>query len=336
MSAIPYPQTLTSERSAKWIINQREDLIWFIGSALTGYLVLLLMTSTSAVFVALVSLLFTFGINLPHFYSTVTRTYFDREARRKNPYLLLSIVPFVILCPVTVWFLGFKPLVTLGMFWGALHVSKQHFGFVAIYKKKAADFTDFKLDKNFTLFSLITPFVLFNLNYLSVPLRYIAPIALLAQLAFAAVYLRRQIVKYTAGQVMNWPKLQLLAAFIPLHWLAFYYATSDPLKSIAVFGIATSIGHSFQYMRLTWFHNKNRYQGRRERHGLASLVSSRAYFFYAAVVIMGAIVVLPKFSIEPGNLWNALFIAPTLTHYLIDSKIWRTREDPELAKALNL
>lgn len=331
MSAITYP--LTAERSAKWIINQREDLIWFIGSALTGYLAIWLMQSTSAVLIGLLTLVWSFGINGPHFYSTVTRTYFDREQRRKTPYLLLSIVPFVILCPLSVWFMGFKPLVTFGMLWGALHISKQHFGFVALYKKKAGDFSDFKLDKNFTIASLATPFVLFTIYYLGLPVWRLAFVALVAQVVFAAIYIRRQIIKARSGEVMNWPKLWLLALYIPLHWLGFYYATLNPVKAILLFGVATGIGHSFQYMRLTYFHNKNRYQG---KPGLASFVSSRAYVFYASVVVMWAIIILPKFSIEPGNLWNALFLAPTFTHYLIDSRIWRTRDDKELAKALNL
>ena len=58
---------------------------------------------------------------------------------------------------------------------------------------------------------------------------------------------------------MNWPKLGLLMTVIPLQWLALLYASHYGPDGILRAGIALGLFHSFQYHRLMWFHNRNRY-----------------------------------------------------------------------------
>jgi hypothetical protein len=79
---------------------------------------------------------------------------------------------------------------------------------------------------------------------------------------FVVFYLTHQIGKACRGEVCNFPKLLLLSIVIPLHWIAFAYASTLPVEEgLLVAGVATNIGHSLQYQRLTWFHNRNRYAG---------------------------------------------------------------------------
>lgn len=76
-----------------WIISRRDDLAWFVGGPLAGYLALgLAMLAPSSVFTPF-TLFWTFCINGPHFFATASRTYFDREQRRNLSWLLLMIVP---------------------------------------------------------------------------------------------------------------------------------------------------------------------------------------------------------------------------------------------------
>lgn len=58
-----------------WIISQRDDLIWFIGSALVGYLALALMAGGFPVFP--IQVIWLLGVDGPHVLATVTRTYGD-------------------------------------------------------------------------------------------------------------------------------------------------------------------------------------------------------------------------------------------------------------------
>lgn len=92
---IVIPSYESSVIHAKWIIGRRDDLIWFVGSALTGYLALAVI---SGAYYKPAAVLFTLVWNTlisgPHFFATASRTYFDAEQRRKLGRFLWLIVPF--------------------------------------------------------------------------------------------------------------------------------------------------------------------------------------------------------------------------------------------------
>src|SRR5947208_2037231 len=86
--------------SANWIINRHEDLTWFIGSALVGYVALGLMMAGFPLQPLI--LLWLLGIDGPHVAATVTRTYFDRNERKNLGMWLWILVPFSFIGPAAV------------------------------------------------------------------------------------------------------------------------------------------------------------------------------------------------------------------------------------------
>src|SRR5580704_10942829 len=76
---------------SNWIINEREDLTWFIGSSLAGYLALALMAAGFPL--TPLFLVWLVGIDGPHVLATVTRTYFDKVERKSLGRVLWMIVP---------------------------------------------------------------------------------------------------------------------------------------------------------------------------------------------------------------------------------------------------
>src|SRR5713226_3431865 len=82
----------------QWIISQRDDLVWFIGSALAGYLALGLMAA--GVPITLIYFIWFLGIDGPHVIGTVTRTYFDRQERKRLGWWLWAVAPLMALGPV--------------------------------------------------------------------------------------------------------------------------------------------------------------------------------------------------------------------------------------------
>ena len=94
----------------QWIISRRQDLIWFIGSAVISYLALGLMTL--GVGVALIQFIWFFGVDGPHVQSTITRTYFDKAERARLGWFLWIPLPLLLVGPVIV-FAGFGSLVVL-------------------------------------------------------------------------------------------------------------------------------------------------------------------------------------------------------------------------------
>ncbi len=139
-------------------------------------------------------------------------------------------------------------------------------------KNKERDPLDLKLDRWFLLTSTILPLTLFVVRTRLMDWRsaqWIGGAALVVYLGFTGVYIWRQVQKHRAHLPMNTPKLLLLSVLVPLQWMAFLDAASLGPDGIIRAGIALGLFHSFQYHRLLWFHNRNRYSTPMPRNGMA-------------------------------------------------------------------
>jgi hypothetical protein len=323
----------------KWIISQREDLTWFIGSALAGYAAVALMWAGFPL-LPLQAVWF-FGIDGPHVLATVTRTYCDRAERKKLGWFLWIIAPLLLVGPVAA-VTGHAGAFFLAAFvWQQFHVVKQHFGFVMIYKAKNRERNDVdrKLDRWFLLGSLFAPLALFLIKTLHFYEASWLPEAVVAAYAvLAGAWLARQAVKLREGAQMNWPKIGLLAAVVPLQWLALAYGARFGTAGALQAAIPLGLFHGLQYHRLMWFHNRNRYSAPEavERNGLAAkLASNVAIYLAVAIGLQFLLTFLPQ-VLFPGQIMQAAVWGIPFTHYLLDAKIWRVRSDKELAVALRL
>ena len=320
--------TLALPQTNNWIISRNQDLTFFICSALIGY-ALLAISVVNGGLPGRFLVAFLFAVDGPHVFSTLTRAIIDGSERRRLR--LLWMIGFPI-CVFTVWILvltlggdgSFIVIATLSHY----HISKQHMGFVMIYKRKARETSDFRIDKYFTLSSLILPF-LFYLSAVLTDSTSLLLIFLLPALLLACLYVNHQMQK----ERVNKPKLLLLAGFIPLQWLAWSYMAADPhsIGRLVAVGVVVNVGHSVQYLRLMYFHNSNRYA---ERAGLLGLISSKWIYFVAAAVILA----LPGFAGTQLGLVYVRIVAVGFLffHFVLDSRIWRIRGDAELARALQL
>src|SRR5580698_2469718 len=99
-ATIASPATTSDQRQpgVRWIISQREDLTWFIGSALAGYLAVALMWAGFPLLI--LQMIWFFGVDGPHDFATVTRTYFDKAERKKLGWFLWILVPLLFVGPV--------------------------------------------------------------------------------------------------------------------------------------------------------------------------------------------------------------------------------------------
>jgi hypothetical protein len=321
-----------------WIVSRRDDLVWFIGSAVLSYLALALLAAGTPI--TLIYLIWLVGVDGPHVIATVTRTYFDKQERYKLGWLLWMIVPLMLAGPVMVSLGQASLFYLIAVCWQHFHIAKQHFGFVMLWKakNKERDATDLRLDRWFLLASTILPLALF-VERTRFQLPWVEAAALIAYVVLTAVYVRRQWNKFKVGIPLNTPKLLLLAVLVPLQWLAFAYAASLGPKGIVTAGITLGLFHSFQYHRLMWFHNQNRYStpDAPGKHGLA-VVFGRSFAWYigAAIGLHFVLIVLPSTIFPAAECIKAGLWGFGFTHYLLDSKIWRVRGDRDLAAALRL
>jgi hypothetical protein len=338
-----FPQTLGVQPvRTNWIISRRDDLIWFIGSGAIGYLALGLMAVGFPI--TLIYLLWLVGVDGPHVIATVTRTYFDKQERQRLGWFLWVIVPLVVAGPLMVWAGQASLFFLFAVCWQHYHIAKQHYGFVMLWKakNKERDPLDLKLDRWFLLTSTILPLALFVVKTRLMNwqvARWLAIAALAAYVAFTAVCIARQIQKHREKLPLNRPKLYLLAVLIPLQWISFIDAASLGPDGILRAGIALGLFHSFQYHRLLWFHNKNRYSGpdASRQFGLAAFfVKDFGYYLFTAIGLYLLLAILPQ-ALFPAVEWvKAAVWGIPFTHYILDSKIWKVKGNKELAVALRL
>ncbi|MDX1984997.1 MAG: hypothetical protein SFV51_32295 [Bryobacteraceae bacterium] len=322
-----------------WIISRPVDLTLVIGSALAGYFYLLLNV-TFAVPITYLWWFWSVGFDGTHIFATVSRTYLDREERRRNgPLLWGSLIAFFSLGPLMV-LAGWK--LALAIFvgaWAYYHVVRQHYGFLMLYKVKHGDLDPAgnRLDTAFLAIMLAAPpflrFFVWHPEELGIPRRLAftqaEPFVWISVAVVCGLYLWR-----LSRGVTNVPKLLLLAAVVPLHWLTFHYMSWRAAVP------TVTIVHNLQYHALVWFHNRNKYsvQGSERRFGPAPAAVARSLALYAlAAILFSLLYRLPGYHLSRiSDLAFGLFCGFGFTHYYLDSRIWRVRNDETLRETLRL
>ncbi len=250
--------------SLRWIINAREDLVWFIGSVASSYALLVLYVTGIVPLIPMVAG-WAILIDAPHVFGTFSRTYFDASEWKTRKRLMLGSLLFFAVGPAMVLLgVGFT-FFFIAALWAYYHLVKQHYGFMVLYKKKNNDLApvDNALDRLLLMFAFNYPFVAFIANDRAAMARVpailrggvnaVAMILLIGTIVLGIGWLARQIQRAISREPLNVPKYLLLAAAIPMHWIAL--GTPMPAKPIALVAILT-IYHNLQYHRLIWFHNQ--------------------------------------------------------------------------------
>lgn len=368
-----------------WIIDKKTDLTWFIGGALSGYFLIFLnaglgwdMISIWFVWVTL--------IDTPHFFGTYSRTFLDKEEFKKRKKLLLGSTAWFFVGPLMIglsyllyqnsvdfYQLPWSIFVAFFGVWAYWHVVRQHYGFMALYKKKNGeqDVWDYKLDSAMLYSGLLLPFLVFIFrhpetrqllglqNQSAVFTQYIVNGSFVLIGIMALILITRQVFLVRKGIKINGPKLLFLLAVIPLHVFICY---SDAVLGAGffAFGAFVTVFHDLQYHAIVWFHHKNRYHKKgvdSSRFGIAAKISKNLVVFIACAVFMGVLVRLMGCSIQihPGcfpfylssesnlfgefntdRLLQGVLLGFALQHYFLDQYIWKTSKDKELIKDLKL
>ena len=98
-----------------------------------------------------------------------------------------------------------------------------------------------------------------------------------------------------------------------------------------------TIVHNLQYHAIVWFHNRNRY-GSGDGHGWIPAAVSRSLLAYVGIGLAFSLLYrIPGFALgKVSELAFGFFCGFGLTHYYLDSRIWRVKSDPGLRVALRM
>jgi len=350
-----------------WIINKNDDLIWFIGSVVASYAFLAanLLLLKFGLSVMIITWIWALGFDGPHVFGTISRTYADAEERRKRARLYYGTLSLFLLGPAMVlagqWKLfgsdAWGPVFFFfASLWAYYHLVKQHYGFMILYKKKNNDLLEIDnlIDRAFILLGMSYPFVRFlthsyaakerlegmRLSPQSESIWWLETLVFSAFVISLVLFAGRQAQRIYLKQPVNIPKVLLLTAAMPMHWIVLRLLEPvQPASAGALAAVATlTIYHNLQYHRIIWFHNRNKYSRETsKKYGAASVISKSVWSYIVFALIFGALYHIPHYTIvKPDSFWMAFIWGGAFTHYYLDSKIWRVRRDAQLNENLRM
>lgn len=320
------------ENSARqgFIFSPRLDLLVFLGPIVMVALGVLALYSVGLAHTALSSqALYFYAIffNTPHVFSTALRTYLDPEERERLGSLLWMIPLFSFAAALILQLYFPRGLLYLAAYGAMFHHLRQQYGLMMIAAKKSgASARDLWWDK--LLIYGLTFFCLLRLHSLSDQPFWFDPgdmwavkksWATISHFFLGAIFLAYYGRLLSLGQ-WAWGK-QLVVLSTVLSW---YVSVS--LRSLPLAVLLLGLNHNITYLFFI-FH----YQFKKHRENK----SIRAFFFASwGMVFPWALLVFLGVSEEWiwtqedffGN-WSALIVAllyvPQLTHYGLDTFIWR-------------
>jgi hypothetical protein len=331
-----------------WIVSRRVDLVWFHGAVLAGVALLAFFalaprldgTSYAIAHPAVVAL-FLWGVVFDgtHVFGTYLRSYLAPDAARARlpggasialvfvgP--LIALVDHLVCTPVPSllshagWM--FRAFLLFAYLWAYYHLVRQHYGFLALYRRRAhaVDERERKLETLLLWVGTLYPFLRFSLSPayarsgLPVLLPSVALPALRVTLDLSAAVFGGLLVAALARRTRSLgPRHLLLAIVIAFHWLVF--AVLDNLLAITA---TLTIFHNLQYHRIVWQHELD--------HGrVPSLWGYLAVGLVLGVAWYGPRVlgVATTHDDLVRNLLLGLGWGIAFHHYYVDGRIWRRR-----------
>ncbi|ESQ82422.1 hypothetical protein AEAC466_17530 [Asticcacaulis sp. AC466] len=339
-----------------YIANAKFDLAFIIGPAFVVTLIAILAApwaQSLANFPVWLWVILILGVDVSHVYSTLFRTYFDRDELRLRPRLYQ-------LAPLLLWVTGavlysFDSLV----FWRGLaylaifHFVRQQYGFMLIYGRREKG--NKRIDKAAIYGATILPLVYWlshprSFNWfvdgdvVSHTVPYVFDIAALLYAVVLAAYLWQEVLRWRETRTINLPK-NLLLLGTGLSWGVGIVAFDNDI----IFTATNVVAHGIPYIALNWLYGKNR---QTIQTHVPYIWSKLAWLFRPTMIpiYIGTLALLAfiEEGLWDGFVWHdhqklfqtfsmlpavddpailvwlvPLLSLPQSTHYVLDAFIWR-------------
>jgi hypothetical protein len=331
----------------RWIVSQRYDLFFFIGSCIFTLLFWGLYQIAGQFHwflqgdsILITYFLFSALLDHPHIFQTFSRTHGDRVEFQRHQ--LIHTVGLGCLIGLGFWLASLQleaELIVFASFFGSYHIIRQHYGFLKAYKNlnqdrsRLDDWLDFGTFYSgmFACFfndysGIEAPIVIyknFQCTFPSIP-SISVEIAWALFLGFLTLFLLRQLVRWWRKEPLNLPKLLLMLAVLSTHYFIFFCTATPFLVAEAL----ETAYHDVQYHGWMMHYQTQQFPALKQialKMGAIALL----YGVIAGLIELGALLY--------QSVWLWLFMPFTMIiiyHYSVDGIIWRFSSQPELRPML--
>lgn len=360
---------ISSSNSSLWIRSKAWDLTWISGSALLMVIPYASYYFGQAIGFApddarnAVNMLIAFFIGGPHMYATHVRTTFDPQFRAKHPSILLAAV----LIPAAVVYLGYYHfifLLTFFFFWASVHVLHQIIYLVDCYngrtpqppslKSKAIDYAvvltalypeamwrfthnTFKVGQNLLYFPDFLK-VGSARWYELVPGNILWMMSGIVFTAALALFISKTYNEFRTGHG-NIPKTILISVTAIATFITPFFHELD----VAFQGLNS--WHSFQYLGLTWYISRLRYERGEHTKNLSLFAKPGEWWRYygftigmtlIAITLIASLVFTRQYTgLTFDQSYYIIVLSFLLTHYYHDHILFTETPNFNLAAAGN-
>lgn len=337
-----------------WIYSPKFDLAAIIGPPLAVTAIVLIWGNQIAAVdstPAWLWILLVLGVDVSHVYSSLYRTYFDKEefARRKALYLVV---------PAATWISGIAVYAFFGavFFWSAVayfaiyHFVRQQYGFFMLYRRgEPVGGWRYRLDQLVIYLATIYPLVYWhtytrNFQWFSdfevihIPVVWPEIALRIGYLALLVLYVGKEVSQWKQSGTFNMGKNLLLAATIAAWSTGIILYNGD-----LTFTLINIVSHGVPYMALVWIY-QYRKKARPEHRDRPFLRFFQWRFVPVYVLSLMLISYLEEglwdrfVWKEHADIFGGVHLAlpatalmilvplltmPQVTHYILDAYIWR-------------
>jgi hypothetical protein len=299
-------------------------------------------------------------VDVAHVYSTLYRTYFDKETFANRKTALLNIPLFCFIGGVLLYFIGAQVLWRVIAYLAVFHFIRQQYGFMRIYsRKESSSGRERVLDVLAIYAASLFPIIYWHLHgplnfnwfverdFYFFSSRGLAVVSFIAYVLIIGLYLVKEINLIRRLHTFNIPRNTIVVGTFLSWYFGIVYFNGD-----LAFTTINVLSHGIPYMALIWIYGRKKYFG-----GMtvtASAFMKYLFSYRGLLIFLGLLVVFayieegfwdamiwadhPRvfrfFYVIPrvqGSDWLCILVPllslPQVTHYVIDGFIWKLSKD---------
>lgn len=342
-----------------WIYNGKLDSLFILSPPFLSLLFIALFPGlfrATASMSATAWIILVVFIDVAHVYSTLYRTYFDRETFRQQKNILIAIPIAGFVVAVMLYYVSSLLFWRVLAYLAVFHFIRQQYGFMRIYsRQEPLNRWYYHIDQIAIYTATIYPLLYWHLHaprnfhwfvdgdFLYFKATWLSAVAQVCYLIVIVAYIIKECVFVYREKQFNWPRILVILGTFLSWYFGIVYFNGD-----MAFTLLNVVSHGIPYMALIWVYGKkktmqpgNRSYGKLVKqlfteYGALLFVLSMMLLAYMEEGLWDAWIwkersevfsVFQSIAFDPGKdilvLLVPLLALPQITHYIIDGYIWK-------------